>query len=188
MSLWSWKLLTAGSLLSGSLLLPSVELFVLRAYVIVLIHFFSLFKYSILKFTFRGYSCMNFDILHCMYGLVCHNQSTRKFHCPPHSNSIVGIFTAILIDLRCYPIMVFIFISLITKDIEYLSMCSFAIYKDFFDSVNHYFFKYIFSTTLIPLSFLDSSESKLNLLLIFHRFPRLSPFFLSILFPVVQTG
>ena len=45
--------------------------------------FFSLFKYSILKFTFRGYSCMNFDILHCMYGLVCHNQSTRKFHCPP---------------------------------------------------------------------------------------------------------
>lgn len=45
--------------------------------------FFFLFKYSILKFTFREYSCMNFDILHFMYGLVCQNQSTRKFHCPP---------------------------------------------------------------------------------------------------------
>lgn len=45
--------------------------------------FFFLFKYSILQFTFGGCSCMNFDILHCMCGLVCHNQSTRKLHCSP---------------------------------------------------------------------------------------------------------
>ena len=187
MSLWSWKLLPAGSLLCGSLLLPSAELFVLRTYVIVIIHFFFLFKYSILQFTFGGCSCMNFDILHCMCGLVCHNQSTRKLHCSPfqfhswyfysHSNRF---------EVLSHHGVHFHFTNHLRYWISFhVLICH--LQRLFWLSVNHYFFKYISSTTFIPLSFLDSSESKLNLLLIFHRFPRLSPFFsqfFSLLFKV----
>lgn len=122
---------------------------------------------------------MNFDILHCIV-LITIPQSVLPENCiAPHSNSIVGIFKAILIDLRYYPIMVLILISLIHRKILNIFSCAHChLQKLFWLSVSHHFFKYIFSTIPHALFLLGLQWVKVKPSLIFHVFPR------PVLFPL----
>ena len=131
---------------------------------------------------------MNFDILHCMCGLVCHNQSTRKLHCFPfqfhcwyfysHSNRF---------EVLSHHGLHFHFTNHLRYWISFhVLICH--LQRLFWVSVNHYFYKYISSTTFIPLSFFGLQWVKVKPFVNIPQVPKAKSFFLSILFPVIQSG